>query len=142
VDAYGIHVFGDGHDAGAVAGIAQQFHLHFPVSGQGGFDAKASGGIGGQPANMVDGVAIEGREGDYYSDHFNHGLISTEDMVAMFPNVDVQDGYRWIDQGNVITSAGISAGIDMSLFLVAQMASHELAEKTARQMEYSWAKNG
>ena len=49
-------------------------------------------GIGGQPANTVDGVVIEGREGDYYSDHFNHGLISTEDMVAMFHELGVDTG--------------------------------------------------
>ena len=49
-------------------------------------------GIGGQPANTVDGVAIEGREGDYYSDHFNHGLISTEDMVTMFHELGVETG--------------------------------------------------
>ena len=49
-------------------------------------------GIGGQPANTVDGVTIEGREGDYYSDHFNHGLISTEDMVAMFHEIGVDTG--------------------------------------------------
>jgi hydroxymethylglutaryl-CoA lyase len=49
-------------------------------------------GIGGQPANTVDGVVIEGREGDYYSDHFNHGLISTEDIVTMFHEVGVETG--------------------------------------------------
>jgi hydroxymethylglutaryl-CoA lyase len=49
-------------------------------------------GIGGQPANAVDGVVIEGREGDYYSDHFNHGLISTEDMVTMFHEIGVVTG--------------------------------------------------
>lgn len=49
-------------------------------------------GIGGQPANAVDGVVIEGRDGDYYSDHFNHGLISTEDMVTMFHELGVDTG--------------------------------------------------
>lgn len=49
-------------------------------------------GIGGQPANTVDGVAIKGREGDYYSDHFNHGLVSTEDMVTMFHELGVDTG--------------------------------------------------
>ena len=49
-------------------------------------------GIGGQPANTVDGVVIEGREGDYYSDHFNHGLISTEDMVTMFHQIGADTG--------------------------------------------------
>lgn len=56
-------------------------------------------GIGGQPANMVDGVAIKGREGDYYSDHFNHGLISTEDMVTMFHEIGVDTG---IDQEKLL----------------------------------------
>ena len=49
-------------------------------------------GIGGQPANTVDGVPIEGREGDYYTHHFNHGLISTEDLVAMFQEIGVDTG--------------------------------------------------
>ena len=56
-------------------------------------------GIGGQPANTVDGEVIEGREGDYYSDHFNHGLISTEDMVSMFHEIGVDTG---IDQGRLL----------------------------------------
>ncbi|MCG8619270.1 MAG: pyruvate carboxyltransferase [Desulfobacterales bacterium] len=57
-------------------------------------------GIGGQPANTVDGVVIEGREGDYYSDHFNHGLISTEDMVTMFHDLGVDTG---INQDMLLT---------------------------------------
>ena len=56
-------------------------------------------GLGGQPANMVDGIAIEGREGDYYSDHFNHGLISTEDMVTMFHEIGADTG---IDQEKLL----------------------------------------
>jgi len=39
----------------------------------------------------------------------------------------------------VVTSAGISAGMDMSLHLVSRLHSHQLARKTARQMEYDWA---
>jgi hydroxymethylglutaryl-CoA lyase len=57
-------------------------------------------GIGGQPANTVDGVVIKGREGDYYSDHFNHGLISTEDTVTMFHEIGVDTG---IDQDKLLT---------------------------------------
>ena len=56
-------------------------------------------GIGGQPANTVDGVPIKGREGDYYSDHFNHGLISTEDFVTMFHAIGVDTG---IDQEKLL----------------------------------------
>jgi len=60
------------------------------------------------------------------------------DLRAMFPGVKVQDNQRWVDVGQVITSAGISAGIDMSLHLVSRLTTRELAVRTARQMEYDW----
>lgn len=53
----------------------------------------------------------------------------------------VHENKRWIDEGNIVTSGGISAGIDMSLYLVSKLHSIELAEKTARQMEFDWTKN-
>lgn len=46
---------------------------------------------------------------------------------------DVEHGTRWIDDGNVVTSAGFSAGVDMSLHLVRRLAGAELASATARQ---------
>jgi transcriptional regulator GlxA family with amidase domain len=58
------------------------------------------------------------------------------DLRATFPAVAVQEGLRWVEDGKVVTSAGISAGIDMSLHLVARLASPELAVRTARQMDY------
>jgi transcriptional regulator GlxA family with amidase domain len=59
----------------------------------------------------------------------------------MFPSLKIQTGKRWVDEGSVVTSAGISAGIDMSLHLVERLAGRELASKTARQMEFDWAEN-
>ena len=61
-----------------------------------------------------------------------------DDLKTMFPAVTVRSGVRWIDEGSVVTSAGISAGIDMSLHLVERVASRELALRTARQMEFDW----
>lgn len=55
-----------------------------------------------------------------------------------WPQVEVQGGKRWIDNGRIVTSAGISAGIDMSLHLVARLGGQQLAERTARQMDYDW----
>jgi transcriptional regulator GlxA family with amidase domain len=60
------------------------------------------------------------------------------DLRAAYPAVDVHDDRRWVDNGRIVTSGGISAGIDMSLHLVARLASRELAVRTARQMEYDW----
>lgn len=64
-----------------------------------------------------------------------------DDLRAMFPSVSVQERRRWIDEGRVVTSAGISAGIDMSLHLVERFTNKELAERTARQMEFDWTQD-
>jgi transcriptional regulator GlxA family with amidase domain len=62
-----------------------------------------------------------------------------EALRALRPGVRVREGTRWVDAGAVVTSAGISAGIDMSLHLVQRLHSRELALRTARQMEFDWA---
>jgi transcriptional regulator GlxA family with amidase domain len=59
----------------------------------------------------------------------------------MFPGIRVEADTRWVDTGNLVTSAGISAGLDMSLHLVARLESDTLAVRTARQMDYHWQKN-
>ena len=64
-----------------------------------------------------------------------------DDLQRMFPALQVQTGVRWVhndEQDNTTTSAGISAGIDMCLHLVGKLAGHELAARTARQMDYAW----
>lgn len=60
------------------------------------------------------------------------------DLRTRYPGLTVLESHRWVDEGSVVTSGGISAGIDMSLHLVSRLHSMELAEKTARQMEYTW----
>lgn len=60
------------------------------------------------------------------------------DLRQRFPALDVQENIRWVEDGNRLTSAGISAGIDMSLHLVARLHGVELAQSTARQMDYAW----
>jgi transcriptional regulator GlxA family with amidase domain len=54
------------------------------------------------------------------------------------PQAVVPAARRLVDNGQVVCSGGIAAGIDMSLHVVARLAGQEVAEKTARQMEYPW----
>jgi transcriptional regulator GlxA family with amidase domain len=64
-----------------------------------------------------------------------------EDLAGLrrlFPDVEVVEKRRYVDLGSIVTSAGISAGIDMSLHLVARLAGEDLARRTARQMAYDW----
>jgi len=61
-----------------------------------------------------------------------------DDLRRGFPALRVESGTPWIDEGPIVTSAGISAGLDMSLHLVSRLAGEALAERTARQMDYAW----
>jgi len=49
---------------------------------------------------------------------------------------EVDPDARWIDHGDVITSAGVSAGIDMALHLVARLHSRERAVEVRRYIQY------
>ena len=64
-----------------------------------------------------------------------------QDLKEMFPSVDVLSTLRWVDEGAFVTSAGISAGIDMSLHLVERLHSRALAERTALQLDFDWTEN-
>ena len=59
-----------------------------------------------------------------------------DEMRTLFPAVTVVNDQHVVDEGNVITSAGISAGIDMALLVVAREHGDAVARATARYMEY------
>ncbi len=63
------------------------------------------------------------------------------ELRELFPNLQVIEHVRWVDQGAIVSSAGISAGIDMCLHLVERLAGRELAEQTAKQLEFDWTEN-
>lgn len=60
-------------------------------------------------------------------------------LAEQFPLARVQPGRRFIDSGKVITTAGVSAGIDGSLHLVARTLGRYVADRTAEYMEYAWS---
>jgi transcriptional regulator GlxA family with amidase domain len=94
------------------------------------------------------------------------GLLNEREVITHWEDIDelrdvsrtsgslvqVLTGQRWVEakpwvhHGGIcrlFTSAGISAGMDLSLHLVAELASPELARRTARQMDFDWrAANG
>lgn len=68
------------------------------------------------------------------------------DLRRAQPQLDVVENVRWVDQAapdgvRYVTSAGISAGIDMSLHLVELLAGRGLALATARQLQFDWTEN-
>jgi len=50
----------------------------------------------------------------------------------------VHEDRQYVDNGKVITSAGIAAGIDVSLHVVERLLGQDVATATARHMEYVW----
>jgi transcriptional regulator GlxA family with amidase domain len=66
----------------------------------------------------------------------HHGAIDLLREVA--PKTVVTAGRRFVDNGRVVCSAGIAAGIDMSLHVVSRLLGEEVARETASRMEYPW----
>jgi transcriptional regulator GlxA family with amidase domain len=62
--------------------------------------------------------------------------LSLDLLRELVPTATVDPSQRFHDNGKIITSAGISAGIDCSLHVVARLLGPAAAEATARQMEY------
>jgi transcriptional regulator GlxA family with amidase domain len=59
-----------------------------------------------------------------------------EELRGLAPGLTVLEGERWVVDGNLVTSAGVSAGIDMALWVLGQATSVEHARRTQYLMEY------
>jgi transcriptional regulator GlxA family with amidase domain len=61
---------------------------------------------------------------------------SALDALRTLGNVTVVDDERWVHDGNVITAAGVSAGIDMALYLISLLKGPDVAKSVQHMMEY------
>ena len=59
-------------------------------------------------------------------------------VLEQGPKVDWKRQARWVDDGDIVTSSGVSAGIDMALDLIARLRGEEIAVNSAKYMEYIW----
>lgn len=66
----------------------------------------------------------------------HHGAIDL--LRQAVPKGTICEGVPFVDSGQVVTSAGIAAGIDAAFYVVGRLLGQEGVEKTARQMEYPW----
>jgi transcriptional regulator GlxA family with amidase domain len=57
-------------------------------------------------------------------------------LAELEPTVELRRDDRFVDSGEIVTAAGVSAGIDMALHLVARLDSHERARHVRRYMQY------
>ncbi len=63
---------------------------------------------------------------------------SIDALGRAYPRATVENGRRFVDNGHVVTTAGISAGIDGSLHVVARLLGRRVADDVATYMEYHW----
>lgn len=61
--------------------------------------------------------------------------------TAEGPDTEWLGQARWVEDGNTITSSGVSAGTDMALALIARLFGEEIAERIAEGTEYVWSKD-
>lgn len=69
----------------------------------------------------------------------HHEVIA--DMKLIVPSAMIEENVKFVDNGKILTSAGISAGIELSLYVVAKLFGKEVANKAAVYMEYGDWKN-
>jgi transcriptional regulator GlxA family with amidase domain len=61
---------------------------------------------------------------------------AVDELTALDPSVLIDTEARFVDDGDVLTSAGVSAGIDMALHLVARLESATAAREVRRAIQY------
>ena len=59
-----------------------------------------------------------------------------DELLALDPTIDARRDDRFVDSGEIVTAAGVSAGIDMALYLVARLHSVERAKDVRRYIQY------
>jgi len=89
-------------------------------------------------ASVCTGSMLLGFAGLLDGRHATTHWKSLDWMRDAFPSVTVEYGRHVVEDGRVLTSAGISAGIDLSLKAVARYCGEAVARATAKHMEYPY----
>ncbi|MBI1734183.1 MAG: DJ-1/PfpI family protein [Candidatus Rokubacteria bacterium] len=89
-------------------------------------------------ATVCTGSALLARTGLLDDRPATSNKIAWDWVVQQGPRVRWQRKARWVDDGDIVTSSGVSAGIDMTLALIARLCGRDLALASARNMEYVW----
>lgn len=62
-----------------------------------------------------------------------------DELIELAPKTQIVRNRRFIDNGKILTSAGVAAGIDMSLYMVAKLYGEKTAATTAQYIEYDYS---
>lgn len=63
--------------------------------------------------------------------------LDIDRLEREYPRIHACRSEKYVDEGSVMTSGGISAGIDMSFYIIKKMLGDDISRVTARRMEYA-----
>lgn len=89
-------------------------------------------------ASVCTGSALLARAGVLDGRRATSNKIAFDWAASQGPRVEWIRRARWIEDGKFLTSSGISAGMDMTLALIARAAGRGVALESARRAEYVW----
>ncbi len=89
-------------------------------------------------ASVCTGSLLLGKAGYLQGKRATTHWMVLDWMRELFPETKVVDDEHVVEDGDLITSAGISAGVDMALRLVGRDHGEAIARATARYMEYPY----
>lgn len=74
---------------------------------------------------------LDGLEATTYTESVRH-------LAAEYPKIHVVSDARWVDNGKIVTSAGLTTGMAAALHIVAKLKGTDVARDVSMRMEYAW----
>ena len=88
--------------------------------------------------SVCTGAALLARTGVLDGRQATTNKMNFEWVVSQGPHVHWKHDARWVEDGNIFTSSGVSAGMDMTLAFIARTLGEQSADDAALWAEYSW----
>jgi transcriptional regulator GlxA family with amidase domain len=92
-------------------------------------------------ASVCSGSLLLGKAGLLEGKHATTHWLILDWMQQLFPGTTVERGLHFVEDGNLFTSAGVSAGIDLALAIVSKIHGEDTARTTAKYIEYPFPEN-
>lgn len=86
--------------------------------------------------SVCTGAALLGKAGFLDGKHATTNRHAFDFFRTAVPNAILEEQLRYVRDGHVLTAAGVSAGIDMALWLVGHLFGEDVARSTQTFMEY------
>ncbi|NYI42488.1 GlxA family transcriptional regulator [Demequina lutea] len=99
-------------------------------------------GSSGVTASVCTGAFLLAKAGALEGKSATTHWEDVDDLARTGKLADVRSGVRWVDEGSVVTSGGLTSGIHMALHLVARDYGVDHAVRTAKQLDQPWDPTG